>query len=280
MEGLTEIRQVTTSMEAKLFTPITRMDEAEKRIEYLEAAKKELQTNPSASKTDMKAFSMTTKSWMLQVLYVCKCTYPIQARIWAWMLSIPYSPPEDGPVGLRDRETEMPANTCDQDRACGKGFSCDRHFGLCVPLRQEGQYCRRDTQCVRGLSCMFGRCIRSIPDGQEGARCKFDRDCAASMCCACHHGERVCKGRLVLGKSCFVPDGGLAFSINQICPCEEGLLCHGHGEHLKREAQRAGEYQILMETSDRVLGAVLSQVVKVEERRVLYISRKLSLSKT
>ncbi|XP_051531137.1 dickkopf-related protein 3-like isoform X2 [Myxocyprinus asiaticus] len=176
-----------------------------------------------------------------QVLYVCMCAYPVQARIWAWMLSIPYSPPEDGPVGLKDRETEMPANSpkremvaCDQDRACGKGFSCDHHFGLCVPLRQEGQYCRRDTQCVRGLSCMFGRCFRSIPDGQEGARCKLDRDCGASMCCARHHGERVCKHRLVFGDSCFVPDGGLAFSINQICPCEKGLLCRGHGEQLKR----------------------------------------------
>uniref|UniRef100_A0AAY5EAU3 Dickkopf N-terminal cysteine-rich domain-containing protein n=1 Tax=Electrophorus electricus TaxID=8005 RepID=A0AAY5EAU3_ELEEL len=144
---------------------------------------------------------------------------------------------------------------CNQDRACGKGFSCDRHFGLCVPLRQEGGYCRRDAQCVRGLGCMFGRCIRRIPEGQEGkgnalvrednqiseavtpalcfplflgARCKVDKDCEASMCCARHHGERVCKQRLALGESCFVPDGGLAFSINQICPCQEGLLCPGY----------------------------------------------------
>lgn len=68
-----------------------------------------------------------------------------------------------------------------------------------------------------------------------GARCKLDRDCGESMCCARHHGERVCKRRLVLGESCFVPDGGLAFSINQICPCGEGLLCRGHGEPIKRE---------------------------------------------
>lgn len=122
---------------------------------------------------------------------------------------------------------------------------------------------------MHGLSCMFGRCIRSIPDGQEGkklltdsrfikglnnmieiakqcvnistplspsgARCKLDRECGESMCCARHHGERVCKQRLVLGESCFVPDGGLAFSINQICPCDEGLLCRGHGEPIKRE---------------------------------------------
>lgn len=61
----------------------------------------------------------------------------------------------------------LPA-VCDSDRACGRGFSCDRHFSVCVPLRGEGQYCRRDAQCVRGLKCMFGRCHRSIPIGQEG----------------------------------------------------------------------------------------------------------------
>lgn len=57
---------------------------------------------------------------------------------------------------------------CDHDRACGRSFSCDRHFGLCFPLRGEGQYCRRDAQCVRGLSCMFGKCHRRISEGQEG----------------------------------------------------------------------------------------------------------------
>lgn len=149
---------------------------------------------------------------------------------------------------------------CDHDRTCGRGFSCDRHFGLCVPQRGEGHYCRRDAQCVRGLSCMFGKCHRSIPSGQEGknaetvtdfisfvnmrlkrsllrpgARCKVDRDCDSSMCCARHHGERVCKRRLIRGESCYIPDGGLAFSINQICPCDEGLLCRDNSAPHRRE---------------------------------------------
>lgn len=149
---------------------------------------------------------------------------------------------------------------CDHKRACGRGFSCDRHFGLCVPQRGEGHYCRRDAQCVRGLRCMFGKCHRSIPSGQEGknpqpdggfltfgerapigsvlrpgARCKVDRDCESSMCCARHHGERVCKRRLVRGASCYIPDGGLAFSINQICPCDEGLLCREDSAPRRRE---------------------------------------------
>ncbi|XP_041671751.1 dickkopf-related protein 3-like isoform X1 [Cheilinus undulatus] len=159
------------------------------------------------------------------------------ARIWAWMLNMPHSPPKEGAKALRENASGAKPITavCDQDRACGRGFSCDRHFGLCVPLRGEGQYCRRDAQCIRGLSCMFGKCHRSIPNGQEGARCKVDRDCGESMCCARHHGEQVCKRRLLRGESCYVPDGGLAFSINQICPCDEGLLCRGNSEKHRRE---------------------------------------------
>ncbi|XP_041123042.1 dickkopf-related protein 3-like [Polyodon spathula] len=160
----------------------------------------------------------------------------VSGHIWAWMLSIPYSPPGEG-VPVREAHPSSSTVLCDQDRSCGRGFSCDRHFGLCVPLKQAGQYCRRDAQCVRGLSCMFGKCHRSVPEGEEGARCKLDRDCGDSMCCARHHGEMICKRRLALSESCFVPDGGLAFSINQICPCEEGLLCRNVAMTPNREKE-------------------------------------------
>ncbi|XP_012688849.2 dickkopf-related protein 3-like [Clupea harengus] len=180
----------------------------------------------------------------LRMLGVCVCLSVAQAHIWAWMLAMPYTPPEGGPLRHREREPEsLPLShkadsvACEHDRACGKGFSCDRHFGRCVPLRQEGQFCRRDAQCVRSLHCMFGKCLRSIPGGQEGARCKVDRDCGSSMCCARHHGEQVCKRKLAPGEGCFVPDGGLAFSINQVCPCDEGLLCQGGGEPPRRERE-------------------------------------------
>ncbi|XP_039596239.1 dickkopf-related protein 3-like isoform X1 [Polypterus senegalus] len=163
-----------------------------------------------------------------------------RGHIWAWLLSIPYNPPGEGPLA---REVHPPLNirdslvSCDHDRSCGKGFSCDRHFLVCVPLKQAGQYCRRDAQCLKGLTCMFGKCHHSIPEGQEGARCKLDKDCGGSMCCARHHGEMICKRRLMLGESCFVPDGGLAFSINQICPCEEGLLCRKATDVPQREKE-------------------------------------------
>ncbi|XP_062331070.1 dickkopf-related protein 3-like [Osmerus eperlanus] len=167
------------------------------------------------------------------------CMLRAQARIWAWMLNMPHGPPKEGSIPLRDStpfaNTKGSTGVCDHDRICGRGFSCDRHFGKCVPLRGEGLYCRRDAQCVRGLSCMFGKCQRRIPEGQEGARCKVDRDCGDTMCCARHHGEQVCKRRLTRGESCFVPDGGLAFSLNQICPCDDGLLCRGNAKPQQRE---------------------------------------------
>ncbi|XP_039372210.1 dickkopf-related protein 3-like [Mauremys reevesii] len=123
------------------------------------------------------------------------------------------------------KEPTKAATTCSQDRHCAHGLFCDKHFRLCCPLRQEGQYCRCDTHCARGLSCMFGKCHRTVPDGQEGARCRQDKDCGVAACCARHHGELLCKKRLEMDESCFVPQGGLAFSINQVCPCQEGLVC-------------------------------------------------------
>ncbi|XP_014014164.1 dickkopf-related protein 3 [Salmo salar] len=182
---------------------------------------------------------MSTRILWLLSLWLCM---PLaQGRIWAWMLNMPHSPPKKGPMALMD--STPPVNTkgstgvCDHDRACGRSFSCDRHFGLCFPLRGEGQYCRRDAQCVRGLSCMFGKCHRRISEGQEGARCKVDRDCGESVCCARHHSEQLCKRRLLRDESCFVPEGGLTFSINQICPCDEGLLCRGAVEPKWREKE-------------------------------------------
>lgn len=53
MEGITEIRKTTASMEAKLSALITRLDEVEKRVEFLEGSEKELKANPPASKVEL-----------------------------------------------------------------------------------------------------------------------------------------------------------------------------------------------------------------------------------
>lgn len=54
MEGIAEIRKTTTSVEAKLSALITRLDEVEKRVEFLEGAERELQANPPATKAELE----------------------------------------------------------------------------------------------------------------------------------------------------------------------------------------------------------------------------------
>lgn len=58
-----------------------------------------------------------------------------------------------------------------------------------------------------------------------GARCKTENDCNKDHCCARQHGEYICKRNLSLGRKCFIPKGGLDYSINEQCPCEEHLAC-------------------------------------------------------
>ena len=50
---LAEIRRSTASVETKLSSLITRMDDMEKRVEYLETTEQEWKANPPASKTDV-----------------------------------------------------------------------------------------------------------------------------------------------------------------------------------------------------------------------------------
>uniref|UniRef100_A0AAU7EB79 Dickkopf5 protein n=1 Tax=Terebratalia transversa TaxID=34513 RepID=A0AAU7EB79_TERTR len=114
---------------------------------------------------------------------------------------------------------------CKTDKSCGKGKFCDRHYGFCDRKRQSGQYCRRDGQCEHGLQCMFGKCTKSLKHGTIGARCRHDKDCGASMCCARQHGERICKAKLKIHAKCYVPQGGLEYSLNEMCPCDRGLTC-------------------------------------------------------
>lgn len=102
---------------------------------------------------------------------------------------------------------------------------CDRHYGYCDFFRSAGELCRTDSQCDAGLICMFGRCEAPQVAGASGARCSAPADCNPGLCCARQHGERICKPKLKLGQQCFVPLGGLHYSLNELCPCEEGLAC-------------------------------------------------------
>ena len=53
LTGLAVIRRTTASVETKLSTLITRMDDMEKRVESLEMTEQEWQANPPASKSDV-----------------------------------------------------------------------------------------------------------------------------------------------------------------------------------------------------------------------------------
>ncbi|KAL7977222.1 hypothetical protein Chor_009171 [Crotalus horridus] len=117
------------------------------------------------------------------------------------------------------------SNVCSPEIDCPLGFFCDLHFEICLPLKQEGEFCRQDTHCASNLTCMFGKCLQTAPGGQEGARCHHNEECSPGFCCARLHGEMVCKKRLLLDERCRVPQGGIAFSVNQVCPCLEGLVC-------------------------------------------------------
>ena len=67
----------------------------------------------------------------------------------------------------------------------------------------------------------------------SGTRCSNDQDCGEGKCCARQHGEYICKNKLQHGHMCFVPKGGLAYSLNELCPCEEGLVCINIAQHRK-----------------------------------------------
>ncbi|KAL1256478.1 hypothetical protein QQF64_012023 [Cirrhinus molitorella] len=61
MDAIVEIRKTTASVEAKLSTLITRLDDVEKRVEFLEGAEKELKANPL--KSSWTSYGIKWKIW-------------------------------------------------------------------------------------------------------------------------------------------------------------------------------------------------------------------------
>lgn len=140
------------------------------------------------------------------------------------------------------KSADMVLIRCKQDADCIDDNSpdtenlmyCDVHYGVCDFFRQVGELCRHDSQCDAGLVCMFGKCEQPPAPGSLGARCTDATDCGKGLCCANQHGERICKARLKLGQDCSVPEGGLLWSMEQTCPCEDGLVC----EPVKSKSKR------------------------------------------
>ncbi|XP_058036161.1 dickkopf-related protein 3-like [Ahaetulla prasina] len=166
-----------------------------------------------------------------------------QSYIWAWIYTLPGHSANEV-AALMDpgpsSSLERMSNVCSPETDCPLGFFCDLHFEICRPLKQEGEYCRHDTHCASNLTCMFGKCLQTAPKGHEGARCHHNKDCSPGFCCARIHGEMVCKKRLILDEKCHVPQGGIAFSMNQLCPCLEGLVCR----RMQPKREKPFEYEV------------------------------------
>jgi hypothetical protein len=115
--------------------------------------------------------------------------------------------------------------TCTKDRNCGATNYCHRHYGTCHKCKKIGAKCRRDHVCCKGFECVFGSCRRIVKKGNFLSRCRKDRDCKKGLCCAKSHGEFVCKPMLRENQLCSVLEGGVAYTVNHGCPCDEGLVC-------------------------------------------------------
>lgn len=160
------------------------------------------------------------------------------AYIFGWML---HNPIPDGSTATELSESRLLASDeargnetsellrvrCEEDSDCVQfdGTYCDTHYGYCDHLHEEGDLCRRDGQCENGLICIFGKCEVPAKPGHKGARCNDESDCKDHLCCARQHGEKICKSKLQRGHQCYVPLGGLDYSLNELCPCDDGLVC-------------------------------------------------------
>lgn len=85
--------------------------------------------------------------------------------------------------------------------------------------------CRVDEQCSNQMVCLFGKCVRPVPNGLAGSRCRESSDCARGHCCAKSLGYKICKPKLRLNQLCYVPHGGLDYTLNEQCSCGNGLIC-------------------------------------------------------
>lgn len=114
---------------------------------------------------------------------------------------------------------------CRKDRHCQTFKFCHRYERICMNCRTEGQMCRRNKMCCRGMECASGKCRRKIELGRFGALCNKDRDCNYNLCCARENGQSVCKQMLQHGDICGIREGGRKYLWSHQCPCAYGLKC-------------------------------------------------------
>lgn len=105
---------------------------------------------------------------------------------------------------------------------CGSGAQCASGWckaksssfspcGTCYPRVGEGQPCRSNDECARGLSCPRGFCRRYAADGEA---CNVEAVCAPTLQCA---KDQKCRPSLAPGADC---------SDTLSCSVLDGTLCN------------------------------------------------------
>lgn len=78
--------------------------------------------------------------------------------------------------------------------ACGPAAFCDSELGECVPLRQEGESCLGDYQCVGETARCVSPTLTCATPRPDGEPCEVAAQCA-SYACVDTDGGRVCAPR-------------------------------------------------------------------------------------
>ncbi|GAB1603050.1 dickkopf-related protein 3-like [Argonauta hians] len=165
--------------------------------------------------------------FLVNIMPLCWC------NIWTLLQSSPIQGKMSRRLSTHPRNIHEVVNenmpdqrvVCEKSSECSQNMFCDLHYGICDYHRTLGEPCREDSHCEGHNICMYGQCEKRVRETSRGARCHTDEDCDASMCCARRHGEKICQPKLKVGQKCYVPKGGLDYSLNQVCPCLDGLHC-------------------------------------------------------
>ena len=89
-------------------------------------------------------------------------------------------------------------STCGPPRACSTscdgGQYCDEDAGRCTPVKTDGAFCSRNSECATPSVCRTNECGAQLADG---APCYANSDCATGTCAG-----RICGPLLPNGVSC------------------------------------------------------------------------------
>ncbi len=110
---------------------------------------------------------------------------------------------------------------CRSSTDCRDGMFCSEVSQLCALLKAEGEGCTAkdgEFQCIEGLSCAGGKCVKhdSLYTKNAGETCDESSRCKPGLACALGAEKNECKALAKAGEAC-----AEAFPSQ----CEAGLYC-------------------------------------------------------